>query len=163
MFPGGGLEPLQPETRMVRLFLEVIFVTATAFWGWASFALLGLVVAIPYLRRTTSIATVSSHTATRPYLAALALHYWLAPAVLVVSFLHAWIPMASGHMPHTSMHGLWLATYALGLIFVQLLLGLALRSVGPRTAQALRRIHFVLMIAIATLVLTHLWLNGPLF
>jgi cytochrome c biogenesis protein CcdA len=71
--------------------------------------------------------------------------------------------MASGHMPHTSMRGLWLATYALGLILVQLLLGLALRSVGPRTAQALRRIHFVLMIAIAALVLTRLWSNGPFF
>jgi hypothetical protein len=46
---------------------------------------------------------------------------------------------------------------------VQLLLGLALRSVGPRTAQALRRIHFVLMIAIAALVLTRLWFNGPFF
>ena len=71
--------------------------------------------------------------------------------------------MASGHMPHTSMRGLWLATYALGLIFLQLLLGLTLRYVGPRAAQALRRIHFVLMIGIAGLVLSHLWLNGPFF
>jgi hypothetical protein len=69
--------------------------------------------------------------------------------------------MASGHMPHTSMRGLWLATYALGLIFLQLLLGLALRYIGPRGAQAMRRIHFILMVGIAALVLSHLWLNGP--
>ena len=70
--------------------------------------------------------------------------------------------MASGHMPHTSMRGLWLATYALGLILLQLLLGLA-AFCRQRTAQALRRIHFVLMIAIAALVSSHLWLNGPFF
>jgi hypothetical protein len=148
---------------MIRLLFEVIFLTPTALWGWVSLSLLGLVVAIPYLRRKTVPSTGIPDAAPRPYLAALSLHYWLAPAVLLVSFLHACIPMASGHMPHASMRGLWLATYALVLIFVQLLLGLALRYVGPRVAQALRRIHFVLMIGIAALVLSHLWLNGPFF
>jgi thiosulfate reductase cytochrome b subunit len=66
-------------------------------------------------------------------------------------------------MPHTSMRGLWLATYGLGLIFVQLVSGLVLRYTGARTAQTLRRIHFVLMLSIVGLVLAHLWLNGPLF
>jgi hypothetical protein len=148
---------------MIGLVFEVIFFTPTALWGWIGFALLGLVVAIPYIRRNAVSATASANSAPRPYLAALSLHYWLAPAVLAISFLHAWIPMASGHMPHTSMRGLWLATYALGLMFLQLLLGLALRYADPRGAQTLRRVHFVFMVGIAALVLSHLWLNGPFF
>jgi hypothetical protein len=148
---------------MIRLLFEVIFVTPTALWGRVGLTLLGFVIAIPYLRRNVVPPTGSPNAAPRRYLAALSLHYWLAPAVLAISFLHAWIPMASGHMPHTSMRGLWLGTCALGLIFAQLLLGLAQRYVGPRAAQALRRIHFVLMIGIAALVLTHLWLNGRFF
>lgn len=115
----------------------MIFFTATAFWGWVSLTLLGFVVAIPYLRRKVVPSTGLPNAAPRPYLAALPLHYCLAPAVLIISFFHAWIPMASGHMPHTSMRGLWLATYALGLIFVQLLLGLAAsRRPARRTSPA---------------------------
>jgi hypothetical protein len=146
---------------MIRLLFEVIFLTPTALWGWVSLALLGMVVAIPYVRRSAVAVKNSDTDAARPYLSALALHYWVAPAVLIVSFLHAWIPMAAGRMPHTSMRGLWLATYALGLIFVQLLMGLALRYAGPRGAKALRRVHFILMLGIAALVISHLWLNGP--
>ena len=147
---------------MLPLLFTLIFFSPTAIWGWASLVLLAVVVAIPYLRRIPSRPSADSAAATaRPYLGALAPHYWLAPAVLVISFVHAWIPMASGHMPHTSMRGLWLATYALGVIFVQLVIGLALRYVGPRVAHAMRRVHFVLMLGIVALVLAHLWLNGP--
>jgi len=64
-------------------------------------------------------------------------------------------------MPQTSMRGLWLATCALGLIFVELLLGLALRYVGPPAARVMRRMHSVLMLGISALVLSHLWLNSP--
>jgi hypothetical protein len=147
---------------MLRLLFDIAFISPTALWGWAGILLLGVVVAIPYLRRTVSSSS-SSTTAARSYLSALSPHYWLAPGVLIFSFVHAWIPMASGHMPHTSMRGLWLASYALGLIFVQLFLGLVLRYVGPRAARALRRVHFVLMLGIAALIFSHLWLNGPFF
>lgn len=147
---------------MVHFLFEMIFFSPTALWGWVSMVLLAVVIVIPYLRRGDGITSSgSSAVAARPYLSTLTPHYWLAPGVLLLSFLHAWIPMASGHMPHTSMKGLWLATYALGLIFIQLLLGLTLRYVGPRGAKALRRVHFVLMLGIAALVLSHLYLNGP--
>lgn len=147
----------------MRIVLDLAFITPTALWGWLSFLLLAVVVVIPYLQRNTAAPSSTPATAPRSYLSALAAHYWLAPAVLIISFLHAWIPMASGRMPHTSMRGLWLATYGLGLIFVQLLLGLALRYTRLRAAQALRRVHFVLMLGITGLVLAHLWLNGRFF
>jgi hypothetical protein len=147
---------------MLPLLFTLIFFSPTAAWGWVGLVLLAVVVAIPYLRRNSSLASPGSPAAApRPYLTALAPHYWLAPAVLVISFVHAWIPMASGHMPQTSMRGLWLATYALGVIFLQLLIGLALRYMGPRVAHAMRRVHFVLMLGIVALVLSHVWLNGP--
>jgi len=88
------------------------------------------------------------------------LHYWLAPVVAIVSLVHAWIPMSSGHMPRTSMNGLWLATYALGALFLQLFVGLLTRYAGPRRAAAMRRVHFGLMLVIIALLVSHLWLNG---
>lgn len=146
---------------MLPLLFTLIFFSPTAAWGWASLVLLAVVVAIPYLRRSSSLGSHGSpEAAPRPYLSALASHYWLAPAVLVISFVHAWIPMASGRMPQTSMRGLWLATYALGVIFLQLVIGLALRYVGPRVAHAMRRVHFLLMLGIVALVLSHVSLNG---
>jgi hypothetical protein len=147
---------------MLPVLFTLIFFSPTAAWGWASLVLLAVVVAIPYLRRSTPLSSPGlPATATRPYLSALTPHYWLAPAVLVISFVHAWIPMASGRMPHTSMRGLWLATYALGVIFLQLLIGLAMRYLGPQVARTMRRVHFLLMLGIVALVLAHLWLNGP--
>ena len=141
------------------LDFEMIFVSPTALWGWLSLALLAVVVAIPYLRRTTVVAQAADMP--RPYLSALSAHYWLALTVFIVSFVHAWIPMAAGHIPQTSMRGLWLATYALGLLLLQLAFGLALRFGHARTVRALRYIHFLLMLGIAALVLAHVWLNGP--
>ena len=88
------------------------------------------------------------------------LHYWLAPLVALGSFVHAWIPMASHHMPRTSYDGLWIATVGLGLILLQLGLGLSLRYAGQGATNVLRRIHFVLMMGITALVIVHLWMNS---
>ena len=135
------------------------FDTTTAIWGWLALASLIVVVAIPYFRRKgPSVGAESS--VPRAHLSRLIAHFWIAPAVLAISFVHAWIPMASGHMPRTSMNGLWLATYALGLMFVQIVLGIALRYFGLRTARVLKRVHLALMLGIVALVLLHLALNG---
>jgi len=148
---------------MMHLLFEFVFISPADILGWLSVVLLGAVIAIPYLKnRARARVPESNGAAPRPYLNALWPHYWFAPAVAVGSFVHAWIPMASGHMPHTSMRGLWLATYALGLVFLQILLGLVLRFAGPATAAFLRRVHFVCMVGIVALLLAHLLLNGPL-
>ena len=90
-------------------------------------------------------------------------HYLLGSLLPATALTHGWIPMASGHMPRTSMRGLWLATFALGLLFLQLLLGLAVRHLpgnGHSVSRlALRRIHFATMLAIAALALSHMLLN----
>ena len=136
---------------------------STRIIGWLSVFLLGIIIAVPYLppvvsRRNTPSSPGFFQLPFRP----MAFHYWLAPLLAVGSFVHAWIPMASRHMPRTNYNGLWLATLALLLILAQLGLGLLLRSTRQSAPNLLRRTHFTLMLGIATLVLLHLWLNSPM-
>ena len=90
-------------------------------------------------------------------------HYLLGFVLPAAALAHGWIPMAAGHMPRASMTGLWLATFALGLLFLQLLIGLAtqrLRGDGNSVARlTLCRTHFVTMLVIAALALSHMLLN----
>jgi hypothetical protein len=89
-------------------------------------------------------------------------HYTLGFVLPAAALAHGWIPMSSGHMPRTSMTGLWLATYALGLLFLQLLIGLSVErlSGGNTVAKGvLRRVHFAAMLVIAALAISHIWLN----
>jgi hypothetical protein len=65
-------------------------------------------------------------------------------------------------MPSTSLTGLWLATGALGLVFLQILFGLFLQQ-ARETRRILRVTHFWTMLVISALVLLHLGLNGTLF
>jgi hypothetical protein len=131
--------------------------------GWLSVFLLGIVITLPYLppvgsgRNATSLSEFFHFPFSR-----MAFHYWLAPLLAVGSFVHAWIPMASRHMPRTNYNGLWLATLALGLILAQLGLGLLLRTASGSAPNLLRRAHFTLMLGIAALVLLHVWMNSPL-
>jgi hypothetical protein len=131
--------------------------------GWLSAFMLGITIALPYLPAVGSgtNARFAPGVFRLPF-RRMAVHYWLAPLVALGSFVHAWIPMASHHMPHTNYEGLWLATIALGLIFVQLGLGMVLRFTRFGTPKLLRRTHFTLMLGITALVLLHLWMNSPL-
>lgn len=131
--------------------------------GWLSVCFLGIVIALPYLHGDGSGANARFALGfVRLPLRRTAFHYWLAPLVALGSFVHAWIPMASRHMPHTNYTGLWLASLALGLILVQLGLGVILRFTRQGATNFLRRTHFTLMLGIAALVLVHLWMNSPL-
>jgi len=90
-------------------------------------------------------------------------HYVLGFVLPAAALAHGWIPMATGQMPRTSLTGLWLATFALGLLFLQLLIGLAVQRLrGDSNSAArvtLRRTHFVTMLVIAALALSHILLN----
>ena len=77
--------------------------------------LLGTIVAIPYMPASGWRAGSGQGSVLRSPLRRMAFHYWLAPLLVLGSFVHAWIPMASRHVPRTNFNGLWLATFALGL------------------------------------------------
>jgi preprotein translocase subunit SecG len=131
--------------------------------GWLSVFLLGIIIVLPYLSRPRFDASMGSASGFfRLPLGRMDFHYWLAPLVALGSFVHAWIPMASHHMPHTNSKGLWLATVAMGLILVQLGLGVVLRFTRRGTPNLLRRAHFTLMLGITALVLLHLWMNSSM-
>jgi len=118
--------------------------------GWLSLLLLGIVIALPYLRGNPR----AIQFARQP----MRLHYWFAPLLAIGSLVHAWIPMASRHMPKTNFDGLWIATVALGMILLQIVLGVALRYI--RAGAWLRQTHWVVMLGITALVLIHLWMNN---
>jgi hypothetical protein len=152
---------------MMRLVLHIAFLSDVDAWGWLGAALLAMLIAIPYFRIRGMAGPVSKASSANSELptqgskrGSMRVHYWLAPMVAIVSLVHAWIPMSSGRMPHTSMNGLWLATYALGALFLQLFVGLLTRYAGPRRAAAMRRVHFGLMLVVVVLLVSHLWLNG---
>ena len=147
----------------------------TEWTGWLVAVILGVQIALPFLLRrvpkTAASPGVSPGTIPQAKQApakqvpgnSMRWHYLLGFVLPAVALAHGWIPMASGHMPRTNIAGLWLATFALALMFLQLLIGLATQQVSGRgnvVAQTvLRRVHFVAMLAIAALALSHMLLN----
>jgi thiosulfate reductase cytochrome b subunit len=134
--------------------------------------MIGVQIALPFLLRKIRRAPISPGNphhailqtrAEPPAGKSMRWHYALGFVLPAAALAHGWIPMASGHMPRTSMTGLWLATFALGLLFLQLLIGLAVQTLGRNGESAgrlaLRRTHFVTMLLITSLALAHMLLN----
>ncbi|HUL15833.1 MAG TPA: hypothetical protein VLV88_07540 [Terriglobales bacterium] len=126
-------------------------------FGWVTALLIFFQLAWPFLLRfrKSPISPASSTS----FFASMRPHFWLGYALPVLALIHAWIPMSSGHMPHTSLTGLRLATYALGLLLLQAFLGVAMRSTKGIAHIVLRRVHFTAMISIAVLIAAHIYLN----
>jgi hypothetical protein len=136
--------------RMFQSASHLVLISPTSLWGWISVALVATVIAIPFL---------SVRAGQSPVLP-LWPHYWLGLLATAISLWHAWIPMKAGHIPRSAFNGLWLATIALGLLLLQLLLGVLLRYGRPRYFAYLRQTHFALMLGIVALIAAHLWFNS---
>lgn len=95
-----------------------------------------------------------------PYLRRMWPHYWNGYVLVILSLAHAWVPMRTGYMHRANVAGLWLATVALSLLLVQVVLGLALQGIGPGERRAYRQWHYWVMVGIATLVAAHILLNA---
>ena len=87
-------------------------------------------------------------------------HYWLAYAATALSFAHAWALMSRRAMARANHLGLYLATLALSLLFLQIMLGLALQQRRLPERKAVRNWHFWTMAGVVILVAAHIWLNG---
>jgi hypothetical protein len=131
--------------------------------GWIAGLITAVGILLPYLLRPTRVGRALGFAPRHEafYLRRMWPHYWTGYLSLGLSFYHAWVSMAFGRMPRTSLAGLWLATLALFLLFVQLLLGLVLQKARGARAIA-RRLHFWSMVGIFVLVLAHIRLNGSL-
>ncbi len=86
------------------------------------------------------------------------LHIVLGIVLLPVTFIHAWISMRAVPMKFAHAAGLKLATIALLLLGIQLLLGTTLIR-SSASSRSLRRIHLVVGFAIVSLASVHVLLT----
>jgi hypothetical protein len=146
---------------MVRFLL----MTAT---GWAAVLATGITIALPYiirntLRHTTAQSSAASSSARLPSLPVpgwrirLWPHYWLGYALLALVLVHTSFVMGPA-MGRSDATGIWSATLALCLLFLQIALGLILKE-GTGNQRLMRRWHFWSMIVFIALLLTHLARN----
>jgi len=121
-----------------------------ALTAWMAVLLLGVEASLPYLlrRMRTTGTKLSFRERLRP-------HYWLGYALAALSTMHA--SLVGPAMARSDAAGIWAATLAWGLIFLQVGLGLLLRNGG--TARV-RRTHFWSMVGLSALIVAHVWRNG---
>jgi hypothetical protein len=133
-----------------------------AFAGWLGVIFLGAVALLPYLLRRSliSVKLGISLPSDQPYLRRMWPHYWLAYAATALSFAHAWGAMSRGRMIRTSSAGLYLATLALVLLFLQVFQGLTLQQKVLPERSSIRSWHFWTMAGVMALMAAHVWLNG---
>jgi hypothetical protein len=123
----------------------------TALSGWAATLLLATGIAIPYVVRTLPSSGVSAIKLTA--------HYCCGPLIVAAALIHALIPMSWGHARGYNANGLLLATIALFAMFWQVAHGLVVRASHGAARHTGRRVHFVTMLGIGSLVAAHIVLN----
>jgi len=134
---------------------SVVFTSAS---GWGLVVLLAATIALPYLIRSRLFALqdespVSWRTRLHP-------HYWLGYVGAGIVLAHAWVPMRAGWAMRSNATGLYLASGALLLLCVQIVLGLRLRQTRGKWRRRLRRAHFWIMATAVALALGHIGLNS---
>jgi hypothetical protein len=140
--------------------MNAFFFTSAS--GWFAVILICIATVIPYATRRNWLnrTHATQPNSTPPFLTRLRAHYWIGYVVTALSFAHAWGPMRSGYMKRTDLTGLWFATVALLLLFLQILVGLTLRAPQLPARRSLRSLHFWGMAAIVALAGAHIWRNA---
>jgi hypothetical protein len=140
----------------------------TSVTAWAAVLFLVVEIALPYfLRRAPPrmivgvlrVRSSPDFSAPRgiPFRERLRPHYWLGYALVALSTVHA--SSVGPAMSRSDATGIWAATFAWGLLFVQVALGLVLQN-GVANAWRMRRIHFWSMLLLSALVVVHVLRNG---
>ena len=124
----------------------------TSISGWIVALLLPLTIAIPLRHSRVK----------RAILPALRLHFWLGYVIAVFAIAHAGIAAGLGVALSANATGVYLATGALLLVFLQLFLGLLLREPSLRRRPVVRRRHVWVMVGIIALTIGHIALNSAL-
>jgi hypothetical protein len=134
----------------------------TSMSGWIAVILIGIGTVLPYLLRRTwlSLRLGIAQGFGAPYLKRMWAHYGAGYLVAGLSFAHAFAPMRAGYMRRANLTGLWLATGALLLLWMQLALGVALQDSRLQQRRVIRGWHYWVMVAVVLLVAGHVWLNG---
>jgi len=127
--------------------------------GWVAVLFTGVEVALPYIIRTKVVPdSRAGLPASVPRLrTGMWPHYWLGFALVGLVLVHA--SFVGPMMGRSDATGTWAATLALCLLFLQVGLGLNLKS-GTGPIRQLRQWHFWSMIGLAASVLAHLFRNA---
>src|SRR5271170_5506378 len=117
--------------------------------GWVAVLGVGIEVALPYLIRNIRTSTTAS-IGTSPGLVRclrtrMWLHYWVGYLLVVRVSVHT--SFTGPAMGRADVIGIWAATLALCLLFLQVGLGLILKS-GVSNQRQMRRWHFWSMLGL---------------
>lgn len=126
----------------------------TSVTGWVLMILLIATIIYPFLLRSGLLGSV------QPFLKRMRFHYWLGYSIATIVVVHLWIPMSARLAGRVNSIGLYLATIALILIFVQVTLGRSLSRPKLSTRRVVRRWHFWVMMGIVVFALGHIVLNS---
>jgi hypothetical protein len=131
--------------------------------GWAAVLTTGIEAALPYIFRNQVRNSLGPFAGSLPQRAPslrarMWPHYWLGYALLALVLAHTSFVMGPA-MGRSDATGVWAATLALCLLFLQVGIGLILKS-GSGNRRPIRRWHFWSMIGFIGLVLIHLLRNG---
>jgi hypothetical protein len=88
-------------------------------------------------------------------------HILCGSLVAPIAFIHPWPAMSHGWVKNSNVTGLYLASLALLLAFVQIVVGLLLRQSTGAAARWIRRLHLTVMSGIVLLTVGHVALNSP--
>jgi hypothetical protein len=119
--------------------------------------LCALAITLPYwLRRGRSKEMRQARRV--PYLRRLRPHFWAGYSLLGLSLFHAGTVMRA--MGLADPRGIWAATAAILLMFLEVFLGLSLREGALVGRKQVCRIHFWGMVLLVGFLTAHLWLNA---
>jgi hypothetical protein len=131
--------------------VEAFLLTSVS--GFFAAYLLLFTVCLPYLSR---------HSVTSAgQLQGMGLHYCVGYLIFGVLLLHMFVSMLAGMARGASLTGLNLATLALVLVMIQVMLGMTLMA-GGRKSRPLKALHLSLMLGIVALAVLHVALNSAL-
>jgi hypothetical protein len=130
--------------------------------GWVAVLAMGIEAALPYMLRNKALRASAENLPARlrSLRARMWPHYWLGYVLVALVMTHTSFVMGPA-MGRSDATGIWAATLALCLLFLQVGLGLILKDGTERTTnqRQLRRWHFWTMIGFIALVMTHLLRN----
>lgn len=126
----------------------------TSITGWLLLALLITSTLYPFLLRRGFSGPV------QPFLQRMQFHYLLGYCIASVVLVHTFVSMMGGMAVSINANGLYLATGALFLIYIQVMLGRRLQNPKLSLRRLTRRWHFWVMISIVVLVSGHIVLNS---
>lgn len=137
---------------MVRFVLVIVT-------GWMAVIGVGIEVSLPYLLRNTTARTSPDGPPQRAASLRTRLwpHYWIGYALVALILMHASFVMGPAVRASDTL-GLWSATLALCVLFVQVGIGVVLKS-APGNQRQVRGWHFWSMVIFSILLTAHLLRN----